>query len=415
MGAAAEQQQIEDLQRRLAEAEETLRAIRAGEIGGIVVDACDGPRVFTLEGADRVYRAMVEQMGEGAANVDADGIVLYCNPRLAEMVCKPRDRLVGATIFDHLGAGQASAFSEFLAAPEARRIDIQLRRADGEEIPASVAISSLQLDGTTTSRLLILTDLTQLKHMERLLVEAERLNALAQMATGLAHELNQPLAAATTYFNAARRLLRLDAHLRLADIESALDAGAAQILRAGRIIAHLREFVARGEPDKLVHSMHDLIRKSAELVVAGAEGKDVQLSLDLNADNEFVLADGVQIKQVLVNLMRNAQQAMLASASRRLVVSSSTTRNGEIRVDVADTGAGLSEAARASVFEPFRTMKTGGLGVGLSISRSIIAAHYGKIWAEPNPGGGAIFSFTLPLAEALAGGALAEEGKGARP
>lgn len=405
---AADQDEIAELRRRLAEAEETLCAIRAGEVDGLIIEAGGGPQVFTLKGADSVYRAMVEQMREGAANIDADGAILYCNPRLAEMIGKSQDQMVGATIFDYVASRQASAFAEFISAHSGRSLEFDLLRPDGDEVPVSAAGTLLTLE-TTTSCLVVLTDLTQLKRMERLLVDAERLNAVAQLATGLAHELNQPLAAAMAYFNSAKRLLLLPPERRAASVEDTLDKAAAQISRAGRTISHLREFVARGEPDKMQQKLHDLIKQSLEFARLGVSQQDAVVLLELNANNDLVLVDKVQIKQVLVNLVRNALQAMRSCPTRRLIVSTTSIECAAIRVDIADTGNGLSDSARASIFEPFKTTKTEGLGIGLSISRSIVEAHYGKIWVEPNSGGGTVFSFTLPLASSGAGPAEERE------
>jgi PAS domain S-box-containing protein len=399
-----DRKEIDDLRRRLAEAEETIRAIRAGEVDGLIVDSDGSPRVFSLEGADSIYRAMVEQMREGAANIDpADGAILYCNPRLAEMVGRSQDQMVGSTIFAHVPSRQAGALAEFLADRSERSLELDLLRDDGGEVPVSAARSPFRLERTTIC-LVILTDLTQIKQLERRLVDAERLNAVAQLATGIAHELSQPLAAATIYLNSAKRLSRLPVDRRTASVEDTLDKAAAQITRAGRTINHLREFVARGEPDKTRQNMHEIIEQSLEFARAGAEDQNVCLSLHLRAADDLVIIDKIQIKQVLINLVRNAYQAMRSCATRRLVVCTCST-DVTLRVDIADTGCGLSSSIRARMFEPFTTTKTEGLGIGLSLCRAIIEAHSGRIWVEPNPGpeGGTIFRFALPLAAANAG------------
>jgi C4-dicarboxylate-specific signal transduction histidine kinase len=230
-------------------------------------------------------------------------------------------------------------------------------------------------------------------------LRSDRLGALGEMAASLAHELSQPLAAAATYLKTARRLERMPPHQRPSSFEDALDKAADQIVRAGHIIAHLREFIARGEPDKTLVSLRELIEETYEMIKAGAVEKGIRVSLRLEAKKDSILADKVQIKQVLVNLTRNAEDAMGKSERRELAIRSSSVGQGAVRVEVADTGPGLSECAKARLFEPFATSKTGGLGVGLSISREIIEAHYGKIWAESTPEGGATFSFTLPLAD----------------
>lgn len=233
---------------------------------------------------------------------------------------------------------------------------------------------------------------------ERLnLVRNERLIAMSGMAIALAHELNQPLSATVLYLKALRRLIsRLPENARPARMNDALEGACDQILRAGQIISHLRQFVGRGEPDKIFCSLHRLIREASELVAPAMKDAGVTVALELNAANENVLLDDVQITQVLLNLMRNAREAMSASAMRNLTISTSNDEDN-VRIDVADTGSGLSPEMRNRLFEPFMTTKPSGMGVGLSISRSIIEAHYGRIWADSNPEGGATFHVSLPV------------------
>ena len=220
---------------------------------------------------------------------------------------------------------------------------------------------------------------------------------MADMATALAHELNQPLAAAANYLYSARHLLGATATPAEAAVNDALDKASSQMHRAGQIITHLREFMARGEPDKTEQSLHDLIHRTCELVAPSAKQAGVEIVLNLDAAEDKVLADRVQIEQAMVNLFRNAIEAMSDAPERKLTISTALV-DGMIRADFSDTGHGLPAKAGLELFVPFTSTKSSGLGVGLSISRSIVEAHYGAIWAEPNPGGGAKFCFTLPLA-----------------
>lgn len=237
-------------------------------------------------------------------------------------------------------------------------------------------------------------------HMERLyLMRQERLTAMGGMAVALAHELNQPLAATAIYLKTAKRLAGMPENQRAARIEDTLDHAAEQIMRAGQIINHMRQFVGCGEPDKTLCGLNELIEEALELTSAAMNEAKVTVILELNGKNDLVLADSVQIKQVLVNLFRNAREAMDDCPKRELTISTSNQQD-MIRVDVADTGPGLSNSVQEKLFEPFATTKSSGMGIGLSVCRSIVEAHYGKIWAEPNPGGGAVFSLVLPLANA---------------
>jgi signal transduction histidine kinase len=252
----------------------------------------------------------------------------------------------------------------------------------------------------------VVSAITELLHRTRLRLgeaearraDKERLDSMGGMAAALAHELNQPLAATGTYLNVARRLLKKPPEQRSSSVEEALECAARQIVRAGEIVSSLREMVAHGEPDKTMVDLHELIQASLEPLLSYAQQTRVRVDCRFDAPTDRLLADRVQIKQVLANLIRNAIDAMQSSKTRVLLISTSATA-GAILVTIVDTGQGLSAETAADLFKPFKTTKAKGMGVGLSISRSIIEAHYGKIWGEPDPGGGARFGFTLPLVE----------------
>lgn len=275
----------------------------------------------------------------------------------------------------------------------------QGRRKDGSLFPLEMRISEARCEDR---RLFVsfVRDLSERHMIEARMkkLHAERLNAVGGMATALAHEINQPLSATAVYLKAARRLLRIPPERRVADLDDVLDSAAAQIMRAGQIVAHLRDFIVRGEPDKTLLNLHGVIGEVHDLMLPAAKREGVQVKLRLEARDDLVLADKVQIRQALINLFRNAIEAMSLTQARVLTLSTANTQNDMIETEARDTGRGFSDEVRASLFEPFMTTKTGGMGVGLSVSRSIVAAHYGEMWAASNPEGGASFRFTLPLA-----------------
>ncbi len=245
----------------------------------------------------------------------------------------------------------------------------------------------------------------RLRELQLELLHASRLSAMGQMAAALAHELNQPLGAATNFLSAARLALksaRPDAPARaLARIERAAE----QTVRAGAILGRLRDFVARGETEKRIVSAPALLEDAVALALVGAKDRNLRLRFDFAPDARPILADRVQIQQVVFNLVRNALEATEGRTPREIVVATRAATDAELEVSVADTGPGIGGDPEA-VFQPFATTKTTGMGLGLSICRAIVEAHGGRLWAEPRPGGGAVFRFILPIApsaEALHG------------
>ena len=279
------------------------------------------------------------------------------------------------------------------------------KRRDGTTFPMHLSVGQTQRAGEPyfTGFVRDLTEHQQtqarLQELQSELVHVSRLTAMGEMASALAHELNQPLAAISNYMKGSRRLLAGSTDANTPKIESALDRAAEQALRAGQIIRRLRDFVSRGESEKRVESLSKMIEEAGALGLAGAREQNVQLRFSLDPDADLVLADRVQIQQVLVNLFRNALEAMAQSSRRELVVANTRVADDMIEVEVSDTGPGFQDDVIPNLFQTFFTTKETGMGVGLSISRSIIEAHGGRMWAENNASGGATFRFTLPATD----------------
>jgi two-component system CheB/CheR fusion protein len=389
-----------------------LRPYRTVEdkIDGVVVTFVDiGERRRAEEAmreSEARMRAVIDGVGDAIITIDEHGLVQSMNLATTRMFGYEAEELIGrnvSTLAPEPQRSQHNGYVErYLKTGEARIInttrEVEACRRDGAKFPVELAVSEIR-HGDERLFIGFVRDLSERRRFEARLnkLHANRLDSMADMATALAHELNQPLAAASNYFAVARTLAGDASQAPKPELQEAIDKAASQLMRAGQIIAHLREFMARGEPNRMERSLHGLIRRASDLAAPTARERNIDVVLLLEAAEDEVLADSVHIEQALLNLMRNAMEAMDGAKLRKLTISTAM-QDGMIRTEVADTGHGLSEQANADLFVPFTSTKASGLGVGLSISRSIIESHYGTIWAEANAGGGAKFCFTLPLA-----------------
>lgn len=285
------------------------------------------------------------------------------------------------------------------------RLATGLRR-NGEAFPMEVSVGETTSGGQPIFTGFI-RDLSERRLAERKLQELQselihmsRLSAMGTMASTLAHELNQPLTAIANYLETTRDMLTDSTAPDLEELRDALDLAAGQSLRAGHIVRRLREFVAHGEVGRAPEELDALINEAAGLGLIGASAAGVLVVMALDPEPRRVLVDRIQIEQVLVNLIRNALQAMQGCATRILTISTSPEVAGGIQVTVADTGEGIGPEMAGRLFQAFATTKEDGMGLGLSICRTIIEAHGGRIWATATDQGGAAFHFTLVLVDA---------------
>lgn len=280
---------------------------------------------------------------------------------------------------------------------------VAAQRADGSTFPILLSVGEVR-SGDKVYFTGFIRDLTeradaeaQLEQLHSELARLSRLNELGEMASTLAHELNQPLSAVANYLQGSIRLLKDVTTEPVAMVRQALEEAAKQALRAGKIIHHLRESATHGSTEMKRDSLRSVIEEAAALALAGSKEKGIRAVFDYQAQGDTVLVDRVQIQQVLINLIRNAGEAMRGSNRKVLTLTTLDVETDHVAVEVADTGHGIGEDVAPQLFQPFVTSKPGGMGIGLAISKRIIEAHDGDIAVRRNDDGGATFRFTLPL------------------
>lgn len=367
-----------------------------------------------IAGTEAHLRSILATVPDAMIIIDEKGFILSFSAAAEKMFGYTEDEVIGENV------------SMLMPSPDRERHDGYLqhyvdtgqrkiigigrvttaRHRDGNSFPIELSVGEAWVDGKRVFTGFI-HDITQrqreqlrLRDLQSELAHVGRLSEMGTLASALAHELNQPLTAIANYCEGARSLLAGEPpadDLQVA--REALEEAAEQAVRAGEIVRRMRDFLRHGETEHRVESLAALITEANALALVGSRehGIDVQVELDPAADRVFV--DRVQIQQVLFNLVRNALDAMIDSPVRVLTVSSKGGPPGFVTVSIEDTGAGISDSLAPQLFQPFVTSKQTGMGIGLSICRTIIEGHGGRIWFEPGAHAGTVFHFTLPLAE----------------
>jgi two-component system sensor kinase FixL len=373
-----------------------------------------------LESREAHLRSILDATPDAAVVVDEKGIVRSFSASAERLFGHAPSSVIGHNVSMLMPSPYREEhdryMQRYMATGEKRiigtdRVVTGLRK-DGSTFPMKLAVGEMQ-SGKHKFFTGFVRDLTerqetelQLQELQTELARLSRLTAMGEMASTLAHEINQPLSAISNYLQGCGRLLEPIDHPNMQKIQNALDETTKQVLRAGHIIHQLREFVAHGETDKSPENISKLVEEAAALALVGAKDEGVKTHFRFASHTDRVQVEKVQIQQVLHNLIRNAIEAMDGCDRKELLVTTSAPHDGKVTVSVADSGAGLSGEIAGRLFQPFVTTKPAGMGVGLSISKRIIEAHGGQIWAEPNPDRGTIFRFTLRSAsEAGAGDA----------
>ncbi|PZW46824.1 PAS/PAC sensor signal transduction histidine kinase [Humitalea rosea] len=382
---------------------------RAIGVSGIIRDITAAKLVQSaVEQRQAQLSSILETAPDGVIVIDELGLVRSFNPAAERIFGYTAAEVEGRNVAMLMAAPHRRQhdgyLSHYRATGERRVIGIGRvvsgQRKDGTTFPLDLAVGEARGGGTRvfTGFIRDLTDKrraeAERQELQAELLHVSRLGVLGQMATTLAHELNQPLTAVANYMKAAQRLVENDTPGSAARVAEAMDKAAAQARRAGEIIRRLREFASRGETEKRRESVATLLEEATNLAFIGAKQRGITCTLEIDPACGFVLVDKVQIQQVLLNLIRNAIEAM-DSWSRQFVTVTATAQEESVEITVTDTGPGLAPEVADQLFRPFVTTKRSGMGVGLSICLAIVEAHGGRIWASPNPGGGTIFRFTL--------------------
>lgn len=353
------------------------------------------------------YQCLVESMNDGLVMFDAVGRVQFANRRFGTMLGLRRDDLTGRPAAVFLADSDRRRFDVLLyhAASQTGPVEISFQHAAGRIIDTIVSPQGLQnLHGELQGLLLVVTDVTERKAGEQRsrelldqLAHANRLKSMGEMAASLAHEINQPLGAIANYAEGA--LARLPALGDAAgELEDPLRSILRSTLRGGEIIRRARSFSQRRPHCLAPESVNNLVREVEQLCLPEARRRSVSLELQLAGNLPEIPLDGIQIQQILTNLIQNAFEALSTIEPYRRRVSLATRLASDgVEVRVADTGPGISSEDAERLFEPFVTTRDEGTGMGLAIARNIAMAHGGSLRVEPHSEGGAVFRLSLPL------------------
>jgi two-component system sensor kinase FixL len=278
--------------------------------------------------------------------------------------------------------------------------EVEARHKDGTVFPIDLSVG--EMPGRHRGFIGIIRDITErhrneqrVRELTAELVHISRLSAMGQLSSSLAHELNQPLTAIMNYAEAARQMIDIGGDRSLPKVQEFLAKTVDQAERAGQIIRRLRNFVEKGPVERETEALNKVVIEAANLATIGTRVDRIKVHFELDDTLDPISIDKIQIQQVVVNLVRNAVETLREADRRELTIR--TVGSAESQdVIVSDTGPGIAPDIVDKLFTPFLTTKKDGMGIGLSISQSIIEAHHGRLWAEPNPGGGTIFRFRLP-------------------
>ncbi len=383
-----------------------------GKITGVVATIHDITELKKAEQALQIseerFRSLIEQAADAVVVHDFEGNIKIANRQACQMFGYTKDELLSKNIssFDPQVNRQdhRKNFWEKLRPNEHITIESVVHQKDGNKIPVEVRQGLIEI-GSEKLVLGMARDISDRKEMEereRLrqveLVHMARLSTVGEMASAIAHELNQPLTAILALNAGAKRMMTSSGQSYSEEVIDAVNETANQAHRAGKIISRIRDFTRKKTPNRSLIDINEIITESLSFIEHELKNKQIRLEKSLT-DNSKVYADPVQVEQVLLNLFRNALDAMdeIDASKRELTINTEQNDEKNLQIAVSDTGPGLKDGITNEIFQPFVTTKPNGLGIGLSICRTIIERHDGHLWFDDNHETGATFRFTLPI------------------
>jgi two-component system sensor kinase FixL len=347
---------------------------------------------------------------DAIVTIDESGIIESFSSAAVRLFGYPQNEIIGQNVSVLMPSPYREEHDGYLAryvrTGEKRIIGVGRivvgQRRDGTTFPLELTVGEVWI-GKRRLFTGFIRDITErqgaeqrLQDLQSELLHVSRLSAMGQMASALAHELNQPLTAIMNYVKAATRTMSALEGPQVEKAREWMEKATNQTLRAGQIIRHLRDFIEKRESSRTYENLNKVVEEAIALGLVGSADANVKVHLELDPNVPSILIDKIQIQQVLINLIRNAIEAMQASLKRDLAIRTEADLDS-VEVGVSDTGLGFSEEVAARLFQPFVTTKEKGMGIGLTICQSIIEAHNGRIWATPNEAGGVEFRFRLPV------------------
>jgi len=360
------------------------------------------------ENALSITQFAIDHTSDAAFWIGSDAQFSYVNEAACRILGYSQEELLSMSVFDidlNFTPENWPRHWQEIKKIKSFTMESKHKAKDGRIFPVEVTINYMEYKGREYN-FAFAHDITQRKIAEELveqhraeLAHASRLNTLGEMASGLAHELNQPLAAIINFARGTLRRLQ-SGHGDREDIINVIDNMASEAERAAKIIRHLRNLVQKKKPQWAKADINNIIHDAVDLLTYEARNKNINIKLMLDNISGSVLVDRIQIEQVIINLLRNAFEALeeVKRRKRSVTIKTSATRsNNMVEISIQDTGPGMTKETAENIFTPFFTTRPDGLGVGLSISRSIIKAHKGRLWATPGHRVGATFHFSLPI------------------